>query len=60
MIRPDCSMVVWVMVCSGMSTTLAASPSISSIKAPRALAARPFRALAASSWHMASHMDSWL
>ncbi|MNP20800.1 hypothetical protein D3C76_1133910 [compost metagenome] len=53
-------MVVWVMVCSGMSVTLVANPSISSMKAPRALAARPFRALAASSWHMASHIDTWL
>ncbi|MNJ73836.1 hypothetical protein D3C77_706840 [compost metagenome] len=53
-------MVVWVMVCSGMSTTLAARPSISSMNAPKALAARPLRALAASSWHMAPHIDRWL
>ncbi|MNP10313.1 hypothetical protein D3C76_1024580 [compost metagenome] len=53
-------MTVWVIRCSGMSSTLAARFSISSMKAARAPEARPGRALLAIIRRIASHMATSL
>ncbi|MNH22800.1 hypothetical protein D3C79_826710 [compost metagenome] len=53
-------MTVWVIRCSGISMTLAARFSISSMNAARALAARPLSALLAISRLIDSHIDTSL